>query len=166
MKSQTKSALGTKKFGREVAEKICPQRKAMILGLRGELGSGKTTFVQGFAKGLGVKDKILSPTFVILKKFEIPKNKKHIAFRNFYHIDCYRLNKGKDLLDLDFAEIADNPENIVLIEWPERVKSALPRGTMFLSFKFVNMNTREIKYGVDVKHLHTSTHPSMYPIKI
>jgi len=139
-----KSTSETKKFGREIAEKVYPQRKAVILGLRGELGSGKTTFVQGFAKGLGVKDKILSPTFVILKKFRIPKNKKQAGFRNFYHIDCYRLNKGKDLLDLGFKEIADKPENIILIEWPERVKSALPQRVMFLSFKFVNMNTREI----------------------
>ena len=150
-KFTTKSALGTKKLGRETAKKICPQKKAVILGLRGQLGAGKTTFVQGFANGLGVKDKILSPTFVILKKFKIPKSE--IRFQSFFHIDCYRLNSGKELLELGFKKIISDPKNIVLIEWPERVESILPKDTMFLNFRFVNMNTREIK-GVDVKYLH------------
>jgi len=141
-KFTTKSALGTKKLGREIAKKICSQKGAIVLGLIGELGAGKTTFVQGFAKGLGIENKILSPTFVILKKFEISKSE--IKFRNFFHIDCYRLNKGKELLDLGFKEIILSPENIILIEWPKKVKSILPKDAMFLNFKFVNMNTREI----------------------
>jgi len=141
-KFTTRSVLGTKKLGKETARTICPQKGAIILGLRGELGTGKTTFVQGFAKGLGVKDKILSPTFVILKKFKIPKSE--ISFRNFFHIDCYRINSGKELLELGFKEIISEPKNIVLLEWPEKVKSILPEDTMFLNFKFVNMNTREI----------------------
>ena len=159
-KFTTKSTLGTKRLGKETAEKICPQKKAIILGLRGELGAGKTTFAQGFANGLGVKDKILSPTFIILKKFKIPKKlparnppwagsnagrqASEDGFRNFFHIDCYRINSGKELLELGFKEIISDPKNIVLIEWPERVESILPKHTMFLNFRFVNMNTREI----------------------
>jgi len=145
-KFTTQSALGTKKLSSEMAVKIYPQEKAIIFGLRGELGAGKTTFVQGFADGLRIKDKILSPTFVILKKFRIPKESpvSKNGFRNFFHIDCYRLNSGKELLELGFQEIVSNPKNIILIEWPERVESILPKDTMFLNFRFVNMNTREI----------------------
>ncbi len=138
----TKSALGTKKLGKKVAQDFRIGESAIILGLRGELGAGKTTFVQGFAKGLGIENKILSPTFVILKKFKISKSE--IKFQTFFHIDCYRLNNGEELLNLGFEEIISNPENIVLIEWPENVKSVLPEDAMFLNFKFVNMNTREI----------------------
>jgi tRNA threonylcarbamoyladenosine biosynthesis protein TsaE len=71
----TQNSLQTKKIAYELAKEVLAQgtkREAMVLALEGELGGGKTTFLQGFAKGLGVKEKILSPTFVILKKFKIP----------------------------------------------------------------------------------------------
>lgn len=150
----TKSAFGTKKLGREAAQDFCPRKSAIILGLKGDLGAGKTTFAQGFAKGLGIKDKILSPTFVILKKFKIskkfpacnpPRAGSMAGWQNFFHIDCYRIENPKEILDLGFKEIISDPENIILIEWPEKVKSILPKSAMFLNFKFVNMNTREIK---------------------
>ncbi|GAH10373.1 unnamed protein product [marine sediment metagenome] len=70
--------------------------------------------MQGFSKGLGIKEKILSPTFVIMKKFQVP-GKKIVHW--FYHIDCYRIRKPKELSDLGFKEIISNPKNIVAIEW-------------------------------------------------
>lgn len=88
-----------------------------VLALSGDLGSGKTTFVQGFMSGAGINKKITSPTFTIIKRY-----------KNIYHIDCYRLKKPKELLDLGLREIFKNPENIVLIEWPEIVKKYLPVG--------------------------------------
>ena len=110
-----------------------------LLALRGNLGGGKTTFLQGFAKGLGIKEKILSPTFVILKRFKVTK-----VFENFYHIDCYRLKDSKDILELDFKKIVSDPNNIIAVEWPEKIKKVLPTDLIKLDFKFVDEKTREL----------------------
>jgi len=120
------------------------KRGAIVLGLSGDLGSGKTTFLQGFAKGLGIKEKILSPTFVIQKRFNIYNPK----FKNFYHIDCYRLEKEKDVLMLGWKEIANNPQNIIAIEWPEKIKKVLPKNIIWIKFKFIDDKTR----GVNLKY--------------
>jgi tRNA threonylcarbamoyladenosine biosynthesis protein TsaE len=137
----------TQKLGEKFAKEIMLSRTShnltasgsVILGLSGNLGGGKTTFLQGFAKGLGIKEKILSPTFVILKKFLAGK-----PFKNFYHIDCYRLKSGKDILELGLKEILENPENIVAIEWPEKVKKILPKNIITINFKFIDKKTREL----------------------
>lgn len=136
----------TKKVGREMAQDILrsgPKGEAVVLGLRGELGGGKTTFLQGFANGLGIKDKILSPTFVIYRKSQIPSN-----FQFFYHFDCYRIQKPKDLLDLGLKEIISNPQNIVAIEWADKIKKILPKNTLWLKFEFIDEEKRKITIGV------------------
>jgi tRNA threonylcarbamoyladenosine biosynthesis protein TsaE len=135
--SQTKN-LG-KKLARELSNSL-PKEKAIIIALEGELGSGKTTFLQGFAKGLGIKDKILSPTFVLMKKYQIPNTKYQ-----FYHIDCYRIKKPKELLTLGFEEIISNPKNIVAIEWAEKVAKLLPKENIVLDFRIKVGKEREIK---------------------
>lgn len=144
----TNSAEQTKKIGGKIAKevlKLGPKKTAIILGLSGNLGAGKTTFLQGFAKGLKIKEKILSPTFVIQKRFLL-KNKK---FGNFYHIDCYRLKSSKDILDLDFKKTIGDPENIVAIEWPEKIKKILPQNITAINFKFIDEKIRNviINYG-------------------
>jgi len=143
-KLKTKSARETQKLGRKIAQSFlassATSKSAFVIGLEGDLGGGKTTFVQGFAKGLGIKEKILSPTFVILKKFKISKGR----FKTFYHIDCYRLGDSKDILDLGFNEIISNPENIVIIEWADKIKSILPKNTKILKFEFIDEKTRKI----------------------
>jgi len=136
----TKSAKQTQKIGQKFAKDILKLQKkstkAIVVGLSGNLGAGKTTFLQGFAKGLGVKEKILSPTFVIMKHFG-----------NFYHIDCYRLKDEKDILELGWEEIIADPKNIVCLEWPEIIKEVLPKDVIFISFKFTDENTREIIFS-------------------
>ncbi len=88
-----------------------------ILFLYGELGSGKTTFVQGFAKGLGlVRTRLLSPTFIIVRRYQMPD-----ADQFFHHIDLYRMNNGHDLTELGLDEIFGDQENFVAVEWPERL---------------------------------------------
>lgn len=109
------------------------RNQAMVLALVGDLGGGKTTFLQGFAKGLGIKEKILSPTFIIVRRI-----------KNFYHIDCYRIKKSKELLDLGFKEIIADPKNIIAIEWADRIRKIMPRGTVWIDFKFIDNKTREI----------------------
>lgn len=137
----TKSAFQTKKFGKALAENL----RGRVLALEGELGSGKTTFLQGFAKGLGIKAKILSPTFTIIKKFQIPKNKaKHLKFKTFYHIDCYRIKCPNDILDLGFKEIVFNSKNVVAVEWADKVKKILPKNIIWLKFELINEKARKI----------------------
>ncbi|MFA5878484.1 MAG: tRNA (adenosine(37)-N6)-threonylcarbamoyltransferase complex ATPase subunit type 1 TsaE [Candidatus Staskawiczbacteria bacterium] len=140
----TNSARQTQELGRDFAKKIKDNplgKGAFVFGLSGDLGSGKTTFLQGFAEGLGVKEKILSPTFVIFKKFKI--NGKTV-FKDFYHIDCYRLSSGKDLLELRFKDMISDPKNIIAIEWPEIIEKILPKKTGIIKFKFVGEKKRAV----------------------
>jgi len=139
----TTSPWQTKKLGENLAEEILGmklKKKAIVLGLEGDLGGGKTTFLQGFARGLRVKQKILSPSFVILKRFHVPC----FIFHNFYHIDCYRIQKPKEILDLGFKEIISNPQNIVAIEWADRVKKLISKSTIKINFKLIKKKTRKI----------------------
>lgn len=141
----TKNSTQTKKLGESFAKSILKRsltKRAIVFGLIGHLGGGKTTFLQGFAKGLGVKEKILSPTFVILKRFKVQDGR----FKNFYHIDCYRIQKPKEILDLGFKEIISNPKNIVAIEWADRIRKILPKGAIILKFKFIDKKRREIEF--------------------
>ena len=150
----TNSPEQTKKIGKESAKEILKEKSsftkitkdkgAFVIALKGELGGGKTCFLQGFAKGLGIKDKILSPTFVILKKFKFAKGKK---FQYFFHIDCYRIQKPKELLDLSFKEIISNPHNIIVIEWAERIQNIMPKNSVWIKFEFINDRTRKITWG-------------------
>jgi tRNA threonylcarbamoyladenosine biosynthesis protein TsaE len=139
----TNSPQQTKKLGRQLAEKILRRRlkkKALVIGLLGDLGGGKTTFLQGFAKGLGIKEKITSPTFVIMKKFEIKKPN----FRIFCHIDCYRTKKAAEISDLGFKEIISSSRNIVAVEWADKIKKILPDDVAILKFEFIDGKTRKI----------------------
>jgi len=151
----TKSYKETQKLGENMAKKILKmplQKTAVILGLKGNLGGGKTTFLQGFAKGLGVKEKVLSPTFVIIKKYKlyIKRPVGHFVckqqFFDFYHIDCYRLKNEKDILELNFKEIISDPKNIIAVEWPEKIKKVLSKNIIKIDFKFVDKNKREIRF--------------------
>ena len=135
----------TQKIAKTLARDILKtnlNKKSIVVGLEGCLGSGKTTFLQGFARGLGIKEKILSPTFVILKKYKIQDIRCKI--QNFYHIDCYRIENSKEILDLGFKEIISNPKNIVVIEWANRIKEAIPRKTIWIKFDFIDSKTRKI----------------------
>ena len=162
LKHITDNSFQTKKLGESFAKKILRtqlKNKAQVLELIGDLGSGKTTFLQGFAKGLGIKDKILSPTFVIMKKFKISRNshnshKSRNSFKAskaptaptaFYHIDCYRIKKPKEFLDLGFKEIISNPKNIIAIEWSDQIKKILPKNTLIIKFDFIDENKRKIE---------------------
>jgi len=153
----TNSPNQTKKLGEILAKEILRtsfKKRAFVIGLIGDLGGGKTTFLKGFARGLGIKEKILSPTFVIIKRFKIkdlrlqpahhPPRSRRGPFMYFYHIDCYRIKNEKEILDLGLKEIIQNPKNIVTIEWAERVKKVLPKNTIWIKFKFIDVKTRQI----------------------
>jgi len=101
-----------------------------VFALKGNLGAGKTTFVQGFFRGLGLK-RAASPTFIIMRRYSLKRG----IFKNVYHMDAYRLKKTKELKVLEFGEILADPQNIVLIEWPERIKNILPKNVKWIIFK-------------------------------
>jgi tRNA threonylcarbamoyladenosine biosynthesis protein TsaE len=138
----SKSPAQTRKLGKILAKEVLETKseKGLVVGLSGDLGGGKTTFLQGFARGLRIKEKVLSPTFVILRRLKI----KSPRFKNLYHIDCYRIQKTKEILDLDFKNIVSSPQNIVVIEWSDRVRKILPKSSLILKFHFVDKNIRKI----------------------
>ncbi len=139
----TESSQQTKKIGRFLGEEILGSqlklKNALVLALRGELGSGKTTFIQGLAQGLNISEKITSPTFVIMRQYQAPGQDLV-----FCHIDCYRV-LGKDLLELGFREILSNPHNIIAVEWAEKIKNLLPDKAIWLEFEYLNQDRRKIK---------------------
>lgn len=117
------------------------EREATVVALQGDLGSGKTTFVQGAAKALGVREKITSPTFVIEKIYPLTEQR----FERLVHIDAYRLNNTRELFVLGWGETLRDPKNLIFIEWPERVAEAIPEGTIRFMLRFINEQTRGIK---------------------
>ncbi len=130
---QSSSSAGTKKFGRELAKKILKSgqgKKAIVVALSGELGAGKTTFTQGFAAGLGIKGRIQSPTFILMRNTKLPQL-SNSKFVNFIHIDAYRAD-SKDFLKLGFKEITTDSKNIILVEWADRLKKIIPKSAMWL----------------------------------
>ena len=127
----------TKSFAEELAKKT---PNGSIIALIGNLGSGKTTFAQGFALGLGIQDSVISPTFKLVSEYEG-------LDQALYHIDCYRLDTPLDFINIG-GENYINPENgITLIEWAERIKPFWTDDWVFIHFNRVseNPNARLIK---------------------
>ena len=134
-----------KVFAIDFLNKLAPTAGgAVIIGLRGELGAGKTTFTQICARLLGVSESVTSPTFVILKKYALDKNALGGKFSFFIHIDAYRLKGGKELDVLGWQVIISDPKNLIMIEWPELVSDAMPTHTRYIDFKHVNETMREV----------------------
>lgn len=131
----TNSSQETKKLGENLVPNLGDRR---FLALFGDLGSGKTTFVQGFVKGLGIKRRIISPTFIIVRNYELQA-------KTFYHIDLYRVESQSDVQGLGLEEILNNPQNIVAVEWAEKIKDLLPKKRIELYFETIDENKRRIK---------------------
>ncbi|MDD5551542.1 MAG: tRNA (adenosine(37)-N6)-threonylcarbamoyltransferase complex ATPase subunit type 1 TsaE [Candidatus Pacebacteria bacterium] len=159
------SSKETQNIGRDLAENLLKKKlksNATVISLEGDFGGGKTTFTKGFARGLNLKEKIKSPTFVIMRKYRIPINNKqqttdikrrnncrlkveNCKFRYFFHLDCYRIQNPKEILALGWKDIVKFPENIVLVEWGDKIKKILPRGTIYIKFDFINDKKRKIR---------------------
>lgn len=113
--------------------------KVNVILLSGNLGAGKTTLAQGLLKHLNAKGPFMSPTFVIMKKYPVDDQ-----FKAVYHIDCYRIEED-DVLNLGWEEIINNKNNLILVEWPERIKKIWPQNYLHIDFKVMGKNQREIK---------------------
>lgn len=117
----------------ELAENIESEKfPGMVICLDGELGSGKTVFVKGFAKSLGITENITSPTFNIVKEYdngEMPLN----------HMDVYRLEESDETIAFnDYF----NGNSVTIIEWSELIKEQLPDERLEIKFKVIDENTR------------------------
>ena len=136
MKQQliTNSFEETQQFGFELAQNL---NDVKVIALHGDLGAGKTTFVQGFAKGLGITKQIISPTFIIMRTYDI-------GDKNFYHVDLYRIEDEKDVEGLGLLEIIKDDSSIVVIEWPEKIENLLPDKRIDLFFQYLDEDKRII----------------------
>lgn len=145
----SESAENTRKVGEDFAKNL---KGGDTILLFGNLGGGKTTFVQGLARGLGIKKRIISPTFILMRTHKTKKN----GAKCFYHLDLYRIKSNKDIEGLGLEEIIQNKENIVAIEWPEKLKDSLQAvlGNIY-SVYFINSgeieNERVIKIYAENK---------------
>jgi tRNA threonylcarbamoyladenosine biosynthesis protein TsaE len=113
--------------------------EALIVGLSGNLGSGKTAFVKAIAVELGITESVTSPTFVIEKIYQ----SKIGSWTRIVHIDAYRLESARELEVLNFEELVEDPNNLILIEWPENVKEILPEDTLMIKCEFVSETERK-----------------------
>jgi tRNA threonylcarbamoyladenosine biosynthesis protein TsaE len=116
---------------------------ATVIGLIGNLGAGKTTLVQAAAEILEINENVLSPTYVIMKKYEI--NLPDFIHKNLIHIDAYRLESDEELINLNIKDEFNNPDNLILIEWADKVEKILPDEYIKIKFKIIDEENREIE---------------------
>ncbi len=129
MITTTKSARETQEFGKKLAKSLAG---GGVVCLYGDLGAGKTTLVQGIAKGLRIKRRVISPTFVLMR-----------SYGRLHHIDLYRLDDAKSL---GLEELWQDPANILLIEWPEKLGDRLPRQRREVKIEILSETERKITY--------------------
>ncbi len=137
MTIKSRSAYETQKLGISLAKKLSGGE---IILLHGNLGAGKTTFVQGLAKGLGVKGRVTSPTFILVRKHEIPKESLI-----FWHIDLYRMADEEEITGLGLSDLWPDKKNVVVIEWPEKIEKVLPEKRIEIDFRVISETEREIE---------------------
>jgi len=151
MKVKTKTDEEMWAFARTLGRQLRPREKgATILALSGDLGAGKTTFTQGIAMALGIQENVVSPTFVLMRQYRIPAERK-LAWNQLVHIDAYRLGSDKDLAALRFEEFSQNAMNIIVIEWPERIEAAIPKDSIRITFEIGDKSERIIQ--IDYKFI-------------
>ena len=142
MQYVSQSAQDTQAIAATLAQKVragMPGASATIIALRGELGAGKTTFTQGFARALGIMQQPKSPTFLLAKQYAIPATPFSL-----WHLDCYRLKSHADLATIDLHAIFKDASNIILIEWPENIGDGLPRNHIDVHFEHAGNDKRSI----------------------
>ena len=127
---------------REIAQNLVQKLdRGTIFCLYGDLAAGKTTFAQGIGKYLGV-DRVVSPTFMIMRQYPVTN---HPVIKTFFHLDLYRLDSLEDIRSFDLEEIWSDPENLLVIEWPEKLQDFLPKKRYDIYLKANSENERQIR---------------------
>jgi len=132
---RTHSAEETRQLGEWLAGRL---KAGDTLLLRGELGSGKSEFTRGLAKGLGVTETVTSPSFTILNVYESGR-------LPLYHFDWYRLEDSGELYELGMDEYLGG-DGIAAVEWPEQCEDAVPEDALEIRFRYVDENTRDLSF--------------------
>lgn len=132
-----------------IAEKLVSKlHGGEVLALTGELGGGKTTFTKGLAEALGVEEPITSPTFVLLKEYNILRPKVHLQGVlkqvKMVHIDAYRCDSIEDIKSVGIEDYLNRDDVVMVIEWAEKIQEILPKNTININFEFMDENTRKI----------------------
>ncbi len=135
----TKSEKETFDFAKKYAQEL---KGGEVIGLIGDLGAGKTVFAKGLAAGLGIKDTITSPTFVLMKIYQTGGRKN---IKTLCHIDAYRVKSAQDILAIGAEEYFNRPDTVSMIEWADKVKKILPQETRIFFIESYQ-NKRIIKY--------------------
>jgi tRNA threonylcarbamoyladenosine biosynthesis protein TsaE len=143
MKQVSKSPQNTKEIALNLLKSLKVGQKARVLAMHGDLGAGKTTFSQALGLALGISETMPSPTFLIERIYELEGQ----LWKHLIHIDAYRLEKEAELISLGWEKIVSEPENIILVEWADRVKNILPADAVHLNFAFIDETTRSIEYA-------------------
>lgn len=121
--------------------------RATVVGLSGDLGSGKTAFTKCVADILGIKEVVTSPTFILEKIYIIPQGSMvGERFMKLIHVDAYRLEGGVEMIALDWETLVAGKDNLILIEWPEQVEDVMPKDIMKISFEYVSEGVRKISF--------------------
>lgn len=118
-------------LAQEIRAKKPKIKTALVIGLVGDLGSGKTEFVKSFAKQFGIRKKMTSPTFVLIRRYSLNNSRD---FNNLFHIDTYRIEKPTELKKIGLEKIIKEEKNIILIEWADKIKKMLPKKMLWLYF--------------------------------
>jgi tRNA threonylcarbamoyladenosine biosynthesis protein TsaE len=112
-----------------------------IIALVGDLGAGKTIFTKGLAKGLGIKKNIASPTFILMKIYNVNQN-NNIKF--LAHLDAYRIKNADSLLAIGLKDYLGKSDTVTVIEWADKIKKILPKKAKFIKILHQNNNLRKI----------------------
>lgn len=126
----SKSSKQTEKIGFEFAKKI---KAGDVIYLIGDLGAGKTTFVKGLASGLGIKSRIISPTFVVVREHEVEG-----SIKTLYHLDLYRLADKNQAEKIDLADMLHDKKAVIAIEWPEVAFKLVNKKVWSVHFKIID----------------------------
>jgi tRNA threonylcarbamoyladenosine biosynthesis protein TsaE len=130
----TRAPEETQKVGAALAELLVP---GDVVSLTGDLGAGKTTLVQGAARGLGTSDHVASPTFVLVREYRgaIP----------VYHLDVYRLERMQEVLDLGFEDLLD-PSGVMFVEWGDAIEPILPQDFLEIALTVASDDDRTLRF--------------------
>jgi len=142
----TKSAKETEKLGKQIAVKL---KAPAFIAFYGDLGAGKTTLIQAIAKGLEIKKRVISPTFVLAREYEVINNQ--FGLKKLYHVDLYRINNSQEVKAIGIREMIKDKKGAVLVEWAERMRSILPEKRIDARMENIGENKRKIIIkGIDL----------------